>query len=464
MKRKIDIVLDDCLVQLRAGATAEDCLARYPEHAEALRPLLTLAMQVQSLPTPSPDRAAMNAGRQRMVEAVRARAGRQGQARLLGLPWFKNSRPFAGEAFGRPLVRSTLSLVLALLVFALSAAGLVAAAQVSLPGELLYPLKRTAEDVRMSLTFDPVAREQLQQSLDQERQAETRAVLTTGRPASLEFRGMLEHLDPQYWIVSGLRVDLDDHTIVEGQPVLAAFVIVHVDTPGDGTLLARRLRVEGAPLPPSPTPTISPTLPSPTVSATAAQTQTPLSTAPATPTPSRQATQTPSIATPTAQPQPTDPPPPPTHTREPQATEHPKPGETEEPEATEHPEPGESPEPEDTDHPEASETPEPEDTDHPESGEIPEPEDTDHPEPGETPEPEDTDRPESTPHPEPSATETPKPAPTTAPTQESASLDYIAAVASAAPRLAQGSTTFFCLVTTCSGDAFANSEPAAHVS
>jgi hypothetical protein len=305
MTQKIDSILDNCLAQLRTGATVQDCLARYPEHADALRPLLALAQQVQSLPTPSPERAAMNAGRQRMIEAVRTKAARQEQASLLGLGWLRWPRPFAGSVFGRPLVRITVSVALVLLVISLSAGGLVAAAQSSLPGDLLYPLKRTAENVRMSFTFDPIEQQELQNQLDQERQAEVRAVLTAGQAASLEFKGILEHLDATYWIVAGLKVQLDDQSIIEGQPVPGAIVVVHAQSVGDGTLSGTRLQVQPSLLPPSPTPTLtpSPTLLPPTSSTTvtAAPTDTPEPTESPTPTQTPWLTAT-ATATPQAQP------------------------------------------------------------------------------------------------------------------------------------------------------------------
>ncbi len=405
MKANFETILDDCLAQLRAGSTVEDCLARYPEHADALQSLLTVAFQVHRLPAPAPDRAAMNAGRQRMIESVRAKTAQQRQVGLLGVPWFRWTRPLESLSFGSQLTRAVIMVALVLLVITLSTGGLVAAAQGSLPGDALYPLKRAAETARMILTLDPTAQRQLQDQFDQERQNEVRAVLTAGQPASLEFRGVLEHLEPGYWIVGGLDLHLDEQSIVEGRPVVGALVAVRADALGDGILLARRLQVESSPLVPSPTPTptASPTPAPPTASATAMPSQTQEPTASPAPTATRQATPTASH-TPTAVPQP-----------QPQSTGQPVPTETREPESTEHPEPGETGEPEATHHPEPGETEEPESTDQPKPTRTEEVESTRQPRPSATDDDEDHR------HAEPSQTGTPQPAPgpTVTPTEES---------------------------------------------
>lgn len=409
MNQTIDTILDDCLAQLRAGSSVEACLARYPEQADDLRSLLAVAVQVQGLSVPPPDRAAMNAGRQRMIEAVRARAARQEQAGLLGLAWLRWPSAFSTGPLSRPLVRAAATVALALLIVALSVGGLVAAAQGSLPGEPLYSLKRTAETVRMALTLDPAAQQQLQSQLDHERQREVRAVLASGRTTTLEFKGILEHLETGYWIVSGLKVVLDEQSVIEGQPILGAIVSLRAEALSDGTLRAIRLQVESSFLLPSPTPTRtpSPTPPPATASATTTRAETPQPTASPSPTstltPTRRATPLPSATatlTSTPRPQLTDPPPP-TATREPESTDHPEPGETEEPESTDQPEPGE--------------TEEPESTDQPEPGETEEPESTHQPTPSATDDDDDSE------HSGPPETGTPQPTPNTTATEESGS-------------------------------------------
>ncbi len=84
-----EAALDDCLALLRQGESIEECLQRYPELGEQLRPLLEMAVAVKSLGVePSPDRAA--AGRERFlreaVEAVDGKVPRVGwRTRVEGL-------------------------------------------------------------------------------------------------------------------------------------------------------------------------------------------------------------------------------------------------------------------------------------------------------------------------------------------------------------------------------------------
>ena len=74
MKRDLNHALDECLTLLGEGrATVEECQARYPEYASDLRPLLEIALEIQSVPQPTPSPAASAAGKQRMLQALDAK-------------------------------------------------------------------------------------------------------------------------------------------------------------------------------------------------------------------------------------------------------------------------------------------------------------------------------------------------------------------------------------------------------
>jgi len=74
--------LDACLTSLGPeGATLDDCLASYPEHADELRPLLEVAFRIQSAARPGANHAAFVAGRQRMLEAVKEKEEQSRPAR-----------------------------------------------------------------------------------------------------------------------------------------------------------------------------------------------------------------------------------------------------------------------------------------------------------------------------------------------------------------------------------------------
>lgn len=379
MNRKFETVLDECLGSIQAGESVEVCLARYPEDAEALRPLLSLATAVHGMPLPRPNPLAVHASRQRMLLAVSERDARQ---------------PLLAGLFAWPWLRATLALAVLILVVGFGSRGLVTVSAGSLPGDNLYPVKRFAENVRYALTLDPVARQQLEAEFAAEREKEVRAVLDSGRLATVKFRGNLEAMDDGFWGVSGLEVILTDQTVIVGQPAVGAMVLVQARSAGDGTLLALRLEVQSLPPPatltatPTARPSLTPTATRPTATSTPTQppTRTPAPTA--TPSPTRTATEEPTAvvsATPKA-----------VETQESEPTGEPESTETEEPEPTREPEPTGTEEPEPTDEPGPTETEEPAPTDEPGPTETEEPEPTDEPAPTGTEEPEPTDEPAPT--------------------------------------------------------------------
>ncbi|HEC35575.1 MAG TPA: hypothetical protein ENI39_03455, partial [Anaerolineae bacterium] len=71
-------MLDECLLLLEEGAaTPDECLARYPERADELYPLLEIALEVRRVPQPAPSPTAFAAGRRRMLETLAEKKRRQ---------------------------------------------------------------------------------------------------------------------------------------------------------------------------------------------------------------------------------------------------------------------------------------------------------------------------------------------------------------------------------------------------
>lgn len=351
MSRKFDSALDDCLNLIRVGANIRDCLARYPEYAEELEPLLHLASGVKAVRTPRPDSVAVQSNRQRMLDAAQEAAARRQRRRLAPFAW-----PWAkpGGNRIRPLFRATMAVVAVMMLVGLVAGALFASAADSLPGQALYPVKRLGEDARLSLTFSAAGRQELQSEYMIERRREVRRILDAGQQAVLEFRGELEEIGDDYWIIAGLKVSLNGDTLVEGHKAIGAMVIVRASASGDGSLQALKLQVLTNPLlltpaitstptpsetaSPSSTPTAEPTAtvtpvpsstPTPTFTITSTPSTTPMPPATMTSTPSPLPTQA-STEAPSASPIPT-------HTEEPDETDTPEEHETEEPEPTDEP-------------------------------------------------------------------------------------------------------------------------------
>lgn len=126
-----DSILDECLRRIERGeASLEECLAQHPDHAEALRPLISQALELRDEPSLGPDLRARSRMRARLGQHMR-RHPRHRRSWLDGLPAAPALRPAA--------------LVLLVVILAFGSATWVA--QAAAPGAPLYPLKRASEAV-----------------------------------------------------------------------------------------------------------------------------------------------------------------------------------------------------------------------------------------------------------------------------------------------------------------------------
>ena len=125
MNNNLEAILDTCLDQIEGGKTnIDECLARYPEHAAELKPLLQAATRLargrEIIPDPS----------------YKARARTQLNVYMQQNPQRKRISPV--------LWRFAISVASVLLIFVVSG---TAFAQSSLPGDALYNWKLTSEHV-----------------------------------------------------------------------------------------------------------------------------------------------------------------------------------------------------------------------------------------------------------------------------------------------------------------------------
>jgi hypothetical protein len=70
MSKVFNIILDECIDRINHGEKLEDCLARYPEHAEELELLLRAMLDTQTAYTFTPSPATKMATRQRFNDAL----------------------------------------------------------------------------------------------------------------------------------------------------------------------------------------------------------------------------------------------------------------------------------------------------------------------------------------------------------------------------------------------------------
>lgn len=148
MEHDLDLIIDQCLADIAAGkATPEACAARYPQYAD-LREQLRAALRLRAAQVPP------------LTPTQRAELHDRILARAAALP-----RPAApvvrGPASPRRWSPRRWSPQRWLPALAFAAAALIiivgivpAAAQSTLPGHALYPIKRLTEQVRVALAPD----------------------------------------------------------------------------------------------------------------------------------------------------------------------------------------------------------------------------------------------------------------------------------------------------------------------
>ena len=138
-----------------------------------------------------------------------------------------------------------LALALSLAAVALtSGTGLVQASSTALPGENLYPVKRTWEDVRLLFVFTPEIREAVEGGYEQERLDEVAELLREGRVVSITFSGVMTESTDSSMTVSGVPVAIDAQTAFSGTPLaVGAAVIVTGRTDSAGRVTATEVQV-----------------------------------------------------------------------------------------------------------------------------------------------------------------------------------------------------------------------------
>lgn len=222
--------LIEALDALEGGRSPDDILRKYPPLAPELRAYLETAEQLAQLPMAPPPQAA-EASRRAMLERAaqeRVRAENQSAPPPLWRRFFYSVAAFA---------------VLLLVVGGL----LTPRAQEAVPGDLLYPLKRAGEEVRLVLAL-PAQKDALREAYEQERNREVYVMLRTGREGVAGYKGEIKALGSETWEVGNITVQLTEETLVQGEPHVGARVSAHCRIE-DGQVIAESLTVleNGAP-------------------------------------------------------------------------------------------------------------------------------------------------------------------------------------------------------------------------
>lgn len=171
-------ILDDCITRLQNGDDGIKALRRdFPQQAQELAPLAEIARQMQSVfhaPAASADFA--HNSKIRLLNRLRAAqtpttAAKRRMPAVKRLSW----RPARAIA--------TLVITFALL---LTSTGVARASSDALPGDVLYPVKRGVEEIRLAITFSESGDAELLNDFTTERVDEIEALILTGRDEYLD--------------------------------------------------------------------------------------------------------------------------------------------------------------------------------------------------------------------------------------------------------------------------------------
>ena len=168
----------------------------------------------------------------------------------------------SGAMPARRAPRAGLAAIILVLFFVFGGGALAVSAQ-ALPGDFLYPVKRTVEQVTLTILSVPQQDAAYEDFLAERRRFEARQVLQLQRAApAVEFGGDLEHSADGGWSVGGIPVELDVQA-VEAAGLQPGETVQIVGDAQSGALLVRGIQRRHAD--PTRTPVVAPTA---TVSAT----------------------------------------------------------------------------------------------------------------------------------------------------------------------------------------------------
>ncbi|MGZ9221117.1 MAG: DUF5667 domain-containing protein, partial [Anaerolineales bacterium] len=147
--------LEICLQDIEQGADIETVLFRYPDLADELRPILEASVNAKGMAVLSPSTEVVRRNRAKLLQHA------------AGMREAK-SQPASHRTWFASLRRVAVTLVVVAILFA-SGTGLVRAASTTLPGDNLYPVKRTWDDVLLLFALNGQQRAALEVEHENER-------------------------------------------------------------------------------------------------------------------------------------------------------------------------------------------------------------------------------------------------------------------------------------------------------
>ena len=232
MSEKLYEALEVCLNALDTGADTESVLKRFPELEDELAPILEASQQAKTLAIPEVPEKAIQRGKMHVLQ----------HANEMRKAIVRPRQRWAMFTF--PRLAASLAVALVLL---LSGTGLVRASDTALPGDNLYPVKRSWEDVRLVFSFDTEIREELEDQFENERLHEIDELLGEGRHETIKFSGVVTEQNGDQWVVSGIPVQIISNSNLPVEAVaVGASIMVEGRTNEQGFVEAGRVEILGA--------------------------------------------------------------------------------------------------------------------------------------------------------------------------------------------------------------------------
>ena len=216
MTDSFESILDESISALQAGVPIDDILAEVPDYAAELRPLLYAATLLAD-PNPQflPDERKTALREAYLKQAAKLPSPAPTWSEKVRAISHIIRRRASRKAVLSDMVTITITVILTLVMTVFM---LYFAAGSSLPGDLLYSIKRTSEAAQLSLTFDVARQQALIEEFNQRRLAEIEQLIKQQRVAVVQFRGILDAQGENLWVIAGYTVVLPEDAIIEGNP------------------------------------------------------------------------------------------------------------------------------------------------------------------------------------------------------------------------------------------------------
>lgn len=170
-------ILHSCLEAVQKdGATVEQVLTGYPDQADALRPLLEAAVWFSTQKAAvNPRPGFVSASRARLLERIQQEQARQPAL----LAWLKSA--FSLRRATPRLAFQFVIILVTLICLVMGSSGIAYAAQESIPGDRLYPVKLGLEQAEIWGTLNTAGDIRLYMAFSQRRLIEVQDLVIEGR-------------------------------------------------------------------------------------------------------------------------------------------------------------------------------------------------------------------------------------------------------------------------------------------